>query len=281
MSDPRIGLALGGGAARGLAHIQVLHAFDELGIKPHRMSGTSMGALIGAGFASGLSAADVEEHSRSVLSNKLDAARRAFSSGRGGIKDLINFNLLSSPIIEGVQLVKLVLPAAVPDDLKDFAIPFTIVTTDFFGMSEVAFSSGDPVFAIASSIAIPGVISAPKHDITLIDGGCVNPVPISHVQEDCEIVAAVNVIGKPVRSSKSGARSTDLLSGAMQIQQQKLAQLARKTLQCDIWIEPEISQFRIHDFFRFEEIMLASRPARDKMKRSLEIALNRRVTKNV
>ncbi len=281
MSDPRIGLALGGGAARGLAHIQILHAFDELGIKPHRMSGTSMGALIGAGFASGLSAADVEEHSRSVLSNKLDAARRAFSSGRGGIKDLINFNLLSSPIIEGVQLVKLVLPAAVPDDLKDFTIPFTIVTTDFFGMSEVAFSSGDPVFAIASSIAIPGVISAPKHDITLIDGGCVNPVPISHVQEDCEIVAAVNVIGKPVRSSKSGARSTDLLSGAMQIQQQKLAQLARKTLQCDIWIEPEISQFRIHDFFRFEEIMLASRPARDKMKRSLEIALNRRVTKNV
>ena len=277
MSDPRIGLALGGGAARGLAHIHILHAFDELGIKPHRMSGTSIGALVGAGYASGLSAAEVEEHSRGVLSNKLDAARRAFSSGRGGVMDLINLNPLASPIIDGVQLVKLVLPATVPDDLRDFAIPFTIVTTDFFGMSEVDFSSGDPIFAIASSIAIPGVISAPRHDITLIDGGCVNPVPISHLQEDCEIVVAVNVIGKPLKSNKSGARTTDLLSGAMQIQQQKIAQLQRETLKCDIWIEPQISQFRIHDFFRFEEIMLASRPARDEMKRSLEAALESHV----
>jgi len=277
MSDPRIGLALGGGAARGLAHIQILHAFDELGIKPHRMSGTSMGALIGAAYASGLSAADIEEHSRGVLSNKLDAARRAFSSGRGGVMDLINLNPLASPIIEGAQLVKLVLPAPIPGDLKNFDIPITIVTTDFLGMSEVAFSSGDPVFAIAASIAIPGVISAPKHDITLIDGGCVNPVPISHVQENCEIVAAVNVIGKPNRTSASGTRTAELLTGAMQIQQQKIAQLQRETLRCDIWIEPAISRFRIHDFFRFEEIMVAARPARDEIKRALEVVLNKRV----
>ncbi len=277
MSDPRIGLALGGGAARGLAHIQILHAFDELGIKPHRMAGTSIGALVGAGYASGLSAAEIEEHSRSVLSNKLDAARRAFSSGRGGLMDLINFNPLASPIIDGTQLVKLVLPATVKDDLADFSIPFTIVTTDFYGMSEVVFSSGDPLFAIAASIAIPGVISAPKHETTLIDGGCVNPVPISHVQEDCDVVAAVNVIGKPHRTTASGTRTADLLSGAMQIQQQKIAQSQRDSLRCDIWIEPAISQFRIHDFFRFEDILTATRPARDEIKRALEAALNRRV----
>jgi len=274
MSDPRIGLALGGGAARGLAHIQILHAFDELGIKPHRMSGTSIGALIGAGYAGGLSAAEIEDHSRLVLSNRLDAARRAFSSGRGGLMDLINFNPLASPIIDGTQLVKLVLPAPLPEDLAKFAIPFTIVTTDFYNMSEVAFSSGDPVAAIAASIAIPGVISAPKRNTTLIDGGCVNPVPISHVQEDCDIVVAVNVIGKPQPSNGSAARTTDLLSGAMQIQQQKIAQLQRDSLRCDIWIEPAISQFRIHDFFRFEDIMSAARPARDEIKRSLELALN-------
>ena len=277
MSDPRIGLALGGGAARGLAHIQILHAFDELGIKPHRMSGTSIGALIGAGYAGGLSAAELEDHSRSVLSNRLDAARRAFSSGRGGVMDLINFNPLASPILEGTQLVKLVLPPSVPDDVAKFAIPFTIVTTDFYNMNEVTFTSGDPVFAIAASIAIPGFISAPKRETTLIDGGCVNPVPISHVQQDCEIVAGVNVIGKPRKASAADARSTHLLSGAMQIQQQKIAQLQRDSLRCDIWIEPAISQFRIHDFFRFEDIMSAARPARDEIKRSLELALNKRV----
>ncbi len=278
MSDPRIGLALGGGAARGLAHIQILHAFDELGIKPHRMSGTSIGALLGAGYASGLSAAEIEEHSRSVLSNKLDAARRAFSSGRGGLLDLINFNPLASPIIDGTQLVKLVLPATVKDDLADFNIPFTIVTTDFYGMSEVVFSTGDPLFAIAASIAIPGVISAPKHETTLIDGGCVNPVPISHVQEDCDVVAGINVIGKPHRTTASDTRTADLLSGAMQIQQQKIAQSQREILRCDIWIEPAISQFRIHDFFRFEDILIAARPARDEIKRALDDVMNRRVS---
>jgi NTE family protein len=274
MSAPRIGLALGGGAARGIAHIQILHAFDELGIKPHRMSGTSIGALIGAGYAGGLSAAEIEDHSRLVLSNRLDAARRAFSSGRGGLMDLINLNPLASPILEGMQLVKLVLPPALPDDLAKFPIPFTIVTTDFYNMSEVTFSSGDPVPAIAASIAIPGVISAPKRNATLIDGGCVNPVPISHVQADCDIVAGVNVIGRPQPSGGTAARTTDLLSGAMQIQQQKIAQLQRDSLRCDIWIEPAISQFRMHDFFRFEDIMAGARPARDEIKRALERALN-------
>lgn len=277
MSEPRIGLALGGGAARGLAHIQILHAFDDLGIKPHRMSGTSIGALIGAGYAGGLSAAEIEDHSRSVLSNRLDAARRAFSSGRGGVTDLINFNPFASPIIEGEQLVKVVLPTPLPDDLAKFAIPFTIVTTDFYNMSEVAFSTGDPVIAIAASIAIPGVISAPKRNTTLIDGGCVNPVPISYLQGDCDIVAAVNVIGKPQQVKNSGARTTDLLAGAMQIQQQTIAQLERERQRCDIWIEPAISQFRIHDFFRFEDIMSAAKPARDEIKRALEVALNKRV----
>ena len=90
-----------------------------------------------------------------------------------------------------------------------------------------------------------------------------------------DIVAGVNVIGRPQRNNGSGARTTDLLSGAMQIQQQKIAELQRKSLRCDIWIEPAISQFRIHDFFHFEAIMSAAKPARDEFKRSLELALNR------
>ena len=63
----------------------------------------------------------------------------------------------------------------------------------------------------------------------------------------------------------------------MQIQQHKLAQLQRESLRCDIWIEPAISQFRLHDFFHFEDIMNASRPAREEIKRSLERVLNKRV----
>ena len=141
------------------------------------------------------------------------------------------------------------------------------------------FRAGDPIPAIAASIAIPGVISASKRNTTLIDGGCVNPVPISHVAGKTvtswpESMSSAN----PNRPTASAARTTDLLSGAMQIQQQKIAQLQRDSLRCDVWIEPAISQFRIHDFFRFEDIMTAARPARDEIKRALELALNKRVT---
>ena len=270
MSDVRLGLALGGGAARGIAHIELLHALDDLGIKPTRMSGTSMGALVGVGYASGLSAREVEDHARSVLSNKLDAARLAFSSGKGGVLDLLNFNPLTSPLIDGQQLVRLVLPKGIPDDLSKLKIPFTVVATDFYAMSEIAISEGDCVTAVASSIAIPGAISGPPGPATLIDGGCVNPVPLSHVQVGCNIVAAISVIGKPVQQRKSGARPADLLSGAMQIQQHAIATLQRKSLNCDIWLEPDVDGYRLHDFFRFEEILKSARPARDQFKRQLE-----------
>lgn len=78
MSDLKIGLALGGGAARGLAHIPMIEAFDELGIKPSRIAGTSFGALVGAAYASGISARDIREHTLSVLGNRITAARRLF-----------------------------------------------------------------------------------------------------------------------------------------------------------------------------------------------------------
>ena len=73
MSAPRIGVALGGGGARGLAHIAILEAFDELGIRPHRMAGTSMGALVGAAYASGLPARELREHAQDTLANRVTA----------------------------------------------------------------------------------------------------------------------------------------------------------------------------------------------------------------
>ena len=83
----RIGLALGGGGARGLAHILVLEVLDELQIRPWQIAGTSIGALMGVAYAAGLTAQVIEDHARSVLSNRLDAARLAFSSGKGGVLD--------------------------------------------------------------------------------------------------------------------------------------------------------------------------------------------------
>ncbi|HUF44571.1 MAG TPA: patatin-like phospholipase family protein, partial [Aestuariivirgaceae bacterium] len=83
MRDLRIGLALGGGGARGLAHIAMIEAFDELGLKPAIIAGTSMGALIGAAYASGLEGRLIRDHAERVLANKVQLARLLFNPGDG------------------------------------------------------------------------------------------------------------------------------------------------------------------------------------------------------
>src|SRR5204863_4036282 len=82
MSEPRIGLALGGGSARGLAHIPMLEVFDELGLRPSVIAGCSIGALIGAGYASGMTAKDMRAHARMVLTNRRTAAKYLFGAKR-------------------------------------------------------------------------------------------------------------------------------------------------------------------------------------------------------
>jgi NTE family protein len=96
-----------------------------LASSPRRIAGTSIGSLMGVAYAAGLSAQVIEDHARSVLSNRLDAARLAFSSGKGGVLDLVRFNPLSNPLVDGPQLVRLVLPDGVPDRLDHLAIPWT------------------------------------------------------------------------------------------------------------------------------------------------------------
>jgi NTE family protein len=276
VSTPSIGLALGGGAARGLAHIQALHAFDELGLRPSHIAGTSIGALLGVAYAAVPSAQSLEDHARHVLSNRLDAARRAFSSGRGGVLDLISLNPLTSPLFDGGQLVRIVLPEEVPDRLENLMIPVTVVACDFYAGTELCFSNGPTVDAVAASIAIPGVISAPPGEAVLVDGGCVNPVPISHLQS-FDVVVAVNVIGRPAPRGRATPRTSDLAAGSMQIQQQVIANLHRQAYRCDIWLEPPVNPFRVHEFFRIDEILAASRQMREQMKRALEAVLETRI----
>lgn len=269
-TSKRIGLALGGGAARGLAHIQALHAFDDLGLKPAHISGTSMGALVGVAYAAGLSAQEIETHARSVLSNRLNAAKLAIGGDKGGLFDLVSLNPISSPLLDGAQLVRLVMPDAVPAELSDLEIPASVCASDFYDTKEVVFTAGSTVEAVSASIAIPGAISAGTNDPLLIDGGCVNPVPISHLQE-CDVVVGINVTGRP--HNRTNLLTPEMVAGAQQVQQQTIAALHREKYRCEIWLEPDVDAFRVHDFFQIEEILSASEPLRDELKRALEDSL--------
>jgi NTE family protein len=275
MSTPKIGLGLGAGAARGLAHITVLEAFDDLGIKPSLIVGTSIGALIGGSYAAGLDARAIRDHAEAVLGKRVSAARRVLARDKGSIFRLINFNPLAAPLIDGLQLARFALPPAVArQNIEDTVIPFKVIATDFFGHCEVEVTSGIMEHAIAASIAIPGVIAGPHvNGRPLVDGGCVNPVPFDRAREGMDIVIGVDVIGSPMPRPRRPS-SFELLTGALQIQQKQISALRRAVNPPDIYIEPEVDRFRVHEFFRLRDILKAAEPARERLKRALGTAID-------
>jgi len=276
MSEPRIGLALGGGSARGLAHIPMLEVFDELGLKPTVIAGCSIGALIGAGYASGMTAKDMREHARKVLKNRMGAAKYLFGAKKARITDLLSLRNIASLQIAGERLTSLVLPEAVATRVEDTLIPLKIVTTDYEDRSENVITSGPMARAIAASIAIPGVIrSSAINGRLLVDGGVTNPVPFDHVREGVDIVVAIDVTGRPRPSRRRHHSNMELAVGSMLIMFHQIAQLRRTMNPPDIYIEPPVGGFGAIEFFRAEELMKVASEAKDELKRALELRIKR------
>jgi NTE family protein len=275
MSEPRIGLALGGGSARGLAHIAMLEVFDEMGLKPSVIAGCSIGALIGAGYASGMTAKEIREHALLVLSNRMGAAKYLFGAKRARISDLLSLRNITSLQIAGEKLTTLLMPDAVADRVEDTSIPLKIVTTDYEDRREQVITSGPMARAIAASIAIPGVIrSTAINGRLLVDGGVTNPVPFDHVREGTDIVVAIDVTGRPRPSRRKHHSNIELAIGSMLIMFHQIAQLRRAVNPPDIYIEPPVGSFGALEFFRAEEMILAASKAKDQLKRALDLRIN-------
>lgn len=273
VSDPTVGIALGGGAARGLAHIIILEALDEMGVRPSYIAGCSIGALLGAAYASGLNAKDIRDHAISVLGTPGKAARQLFwPKGSERSSKTVNFALFRPVTLNALGLVQLVSPPGMVAQIEDTIIPFAVSATDFFSGTDVTIKTGDLETAVAASIAIPGVISAPKlNGRVMIDGAYTNPVPVDQVrQHGCDILVAVDVTGKPVAQNGNGdPGSVELMLGSTQILQKRITYLQNAVSRPDVLITPDIDQFSAHDFLKIEKILRAAEPERDRLKRQL------------
>ena len=276
MSTPRIGLALGGGGARGLAHIPMLEVFDELGLKPSIIAGCSFGALVGAAYASGIPAKEIGDHARHILANRVQAAKYLFGVKGARLGDLLQRRSFRSLQIDGERLTSFIFPDGVAQRIEDTLIPLKIVTTDFNERREHVISSGPLCRAVAASIAIPGLISAPSIDGRLcVDGGITNPVPFNHVRLDSDLVVAIDVIGR-IREPRRGHHSNmELAVGSMLIMFHQIAVLRRQQNPPDIYINPPIEGFMANDFFRIGEMIQAASRAKDELKRALEMRIER------
>lgn len=161
---PKIGLALGGGSARGWAHIGIIRSLIEAGIKPDVVAGTSMGALVGGAYVSGyLNDLEdwVSELSWQEVVSMLDIR-------------------LSGGLIHGGKLLKRLGEGMEGINMESLAVPFGAVATDLDTGKEIWLREGDILSAIRASIALPGLLSPLHHNERwLVDGGLVNPVPVS------------------------------------------------------------------------------------------------------
>src|SRR5580704_8006780 len=135
-------LALGGGGARGLAHIPVLEALDEMGVRPAAIAGTSIGALIGAAYAAGMSGKDIRHYVLSIAHNPSATRQRLLAARTGKLSDLLSGAFSQAVQMDAEKFCAQFLPEGLPADFAELKIPLTVIATDLHRRQEKVFTSG-------------------------------------------------------------------------------------------------------------------------------------------
>jgi NTE family protein len=264
---PSIGLALGAGGARGFSHISVLEVFDELGIRPKLIAGSSMGALIGAGYAAGMSGREIREYALELADNKARVLNMFWGLRPASIRALGGFRLGQFNL---GRILRTFLPPQIPNSFAGLSLPLKVVATDYYGQCELIRSEGDLYEALSASAAIPALFAPVTiGDRLMIDGGIFNPVPYDHLIGEADILVAIDVIGAPEGDGTHVPNRIDSLFGASQLMMQSHVALKMKICQPDIYLRPDVNGFRVLDFFKARQILEAADRLKEPLKRDL------------
>jgi NTE family protein len=240
---PAIGLALGGGFARGIAHVGVLKVLEEEGIPIRVVTGTSVGALIGASYCSGLSASELEDVARSVRFTTF--ARWTLS----------RFGFASND-----RMVTFLTRTLRVKTFEELRIPLGVTATDFNTGDGVVFHSGPIIDPVRASCAYPGMfLPVNIRGRWLVDGMLSHPVPTRPLREmGAERVLAVHLKGQ---WSKDAAprHLFDVIGQSFAIAQDKMSTVWRGA--ADLVIEPDVAGFAYDDFRRAAELVHAGEVA--------------------
>jgi NTE family protein len=265
-----IGLALGGGAALGFAHVKALQAFDELGLKPSIIAGTSMGAIMGAFYAAGFTGAEIETFLRDLRHRRRELANRMWKVRPRTVRNLFG-PLRSTAGQLSADAVLLAFGDRLPRRFEDLKIPLTVVATDYYGWRETVFSSGSLIKAVAASMAIPFIFRPVVIDgRPLVDGGVVNPLPFEHAMPAGGVSVAIDLVLRRTGEPLKMPRRLEALVGSAMILMHAVTDEKLKRIKPDILIEPPIEHFGGLEFGKVEAIIDAAEPSKDDLKRQLE-----------
>ncbi|MGA1847188.1 patatin-like phospholipase family protein [Deferribacter abyssi] len=276
----KIGISLGSGAARGLAHIGILKAFDEAEIPIYAISGSSMGALIGGLYSAGYDILHLEK-----MIYELDW--KIFT-------EFFDLKITKSGLVDGKKIENFINEFVGDVQIENLDIKFCCVATELITGNEVIFKSGSLIKALRASISFPGVfIPAYLDGMFLIDGGLKNPVPVNRLPDDCDIKIAIHVgpfaekeelvsryykndnfekenksgfslsINKFIKDilNLSNGNGTikypnifEILVQSIAILQESVAEYVMDDVQC-IRVKPDLDNFKLTDFTKAKEII--------------------------
>ncbi len=299
----KIGLSLGGGGARGICHIEFLKIFDELDVKPSIISGTSIGAIIGAFYAAGHSGKYLEElldeigmkslHSRidfsfkekndadstqnfsSTLKNKITDIKDLYSK-ISEIQKMIDFSFFNNKsFLKGKGVTKFFEKKLGAKTFSELKIPLKIVAADYWKGEEVIFTEGDLVAAIRASMSIPGIFEPVViDDKVLIDGGVTNNLPYD-LLKDCDIIIAIDVSGsRKVPAKNKLPNWFDNMMISYEILQSSIVDYQMNLSKPDIYIKPQLEDVGILEFHKAPQILKSVKNDGLKFKKELIQILN-------
>jgi NTE family protein len=228
-AKPRIGLALGGGAAKGFAHIGVIKMLEASGIHPDVVAGTSAGSVVGALYASGMDAFQLQE--------------QAFSLDEGRIRDVRFF---SGGLVQGQKLQDFVNGLVKQAPIEKLKVPFAAVATELETGERATFIRGNTGQAVRASSSIPGVFEPVeingKH---FVDGGVVSPVPVDAARQlGADVVIAVDISARP--DGTNPGSMVGIVGQSITIMGRKLAE--QEIARADVVIRPKVGQIGPTDF---------------------------------
>lgn len=274
MKTKRIGLALGGGGVRGLAHIPMLEALDAMGVRPAAIAGTSMGAIVGALYASGRSGRDIRKLVRSITIRKGETLRHLFGRRDALLRWLgaMTPDFRGRGLLRTDRFIQLLADEIGCETFEELAIPLTVVAADFWSAEQIAIGSGELLPAIQASMAVPGAFPPVEHDgRVLVDGGVVNLVPYDLLIGHCDLVIAVDVAG-PARPPKGRRTPTmaEAVLGALDINQAAVLDHKMRIAPPDILIRVNLRDIPILDFARIDDVLRRGRTAAAELRKALE-----------
>ena len=287
--NPKVGLVLSGGGAKGLAHIGALKTLDSLGVKVDYIAGTSMGAIIGSLYASGYTGKQLDSIFQEIdfdelIADELPRASKTFYEKENSEKYAIsipfdNFKIqIPSALSRGQNvfnlLSRLMLHVSNVDDFENLPIPFFCIATNIETGEPVILDSGSLAQAIKASGALPSLFQPViLNDKILIDGGVVNNYPIEELKaKGMDVIIGVDV--QDDLATKDDLKSAPEI--LIQINNYRtIRDMKEKSVQTDIYIKPDIKEFTVVSFDKGEEIIKRGQTAAREKLNELKALINR------